>query len=131
MAEMKDLPQAEFEIMEVLWKKGEATVKEVQAELTKIRKPAYTTISTLLGRLKAKGYVQAEERNFAYVFHPLVARESVVRRKLDDLVQRILGGDVSPLAAYISESRNLTPEQIEALETILRYAPEEGDDNVE
>src|SRR5690606_34948679 len=94
--------------------------KEVLEALTKEPRPAYTTVATLLTRLKEKGYVEAEERNFAYVFRPLVKRDQVVRRKLDDLVQRVLGGAVAPLAAYIAENRNLTPEQIETLEEIIR-----------
>jgi BlaI family transcriptional regulator, penicillinase repressor len=120
MADVKDLPQAEFEVMEVLWRRGEGTGKEIQAELGKKKKLAYTTISTLLTRLRERGYVEAEERNFAYVFRAKVAREQVVRRKLGDLVERILGGQVGPLAAYIAENRKLTPEQIAALEEIVK-----------
>ena len=128
MQKMRDLPQAEFGVMDVLWEKGEATVKQVQSALSARRKLAYTTVSTLLSRLREKGYVEAEERNFAYVFRPLVGREQVVRRKLDDLVKQVLGGDVAPLAAYIVENHKLTPEQITALEEIVRSASDkEGD----
>lgn len=119
MSEIRDLPQGEFEVMDVLWQTGEATVKEVQTALEGDRKLAYTTVATLLNRLRDKGYVGAEERNFAYVFRPLIGREQVVRRKLDDLVRRLFGGDVTPLAAYIAENRNLTPAQIAALEEMV------------
>jgi predicted transcriptional regulator len=120
MSDIKDLPQGEFEVMDVLWQRGEATVKEVLAVLSKDRKLAYTTVATLLTRLKDKGYVSAEERNFAYVFKPLVQRDRVVKRKLDDMVKHILGGRLAPLAAYIAENRNLTPEQIALLEDIAK-----------
>lgn len=119
MSDLRDLPQAEFEVMTILWEKGEATVKDCLNALQTERKLAYTTVATLLNRLREKGYVDAEERNFAYVFRPLVGRESVVKRKLDDLVQRVLGGHIGPLAAYIAEKRNLIPEQIAALEEML------------
>ena len=128
MKRMRDLPQAEFEVMDVLWKKGEATIRQVHSVLSTRRKLAYTTVATLLTRLRDKGYVEARERNFAYVFRPLVEREQVVRRKLDDFINRVLGGDVAPLAAYLVDSRKLTPEQIEALEEIVRCPSEkEGD----
>ncbi|MBI2842996.1 MAG: BlaI/MecI/CopY family transcriptional regulator [Armatimonadetes bacterium] len=54
MTEMKDLPPAEFQIMEVLWQKGEATVKEVHAELSKRKQVAYNTVGTVLTRLRHK-----------------------------------------------------------------------------
>lgn len=120
MPERRDLSQAELDVMEVLWRTGPATVKEVQADLAQDRKLAYTTVATLLNRLRDKGYVEATEKNFAYEFRPLVQRDKVIRRKLDDLVKQVLRGDVSPLAAYIAENRKLTPKQIEALEEIVK-----------
>jgi predicted transcriptional regulator len=120
MHEIPDLPQAEFDVMDVLWKRGHATIKEIHAELSRGRKLAYTTVATLLNRLRERGYVESVERNFAYEFHPVIAREQVVRRKLNTLVDRVLGGDISPLAAYIAQNRKLTPRQIEALEEIIK-----------
>lgn len=130
MRKISDLPQAEFEVMEVLWRMKEATVKQVQAELGQDRKLAYTTVATLLNRLRERGYVEAEERNFAYVFSPLVERDRVVRRKLDDLVRKVLGGDIAPLAAYIAENRDLSPDQLAALEEMTKAdSKKEGPEN--
>jgi predicted transcriptional regulator len=125
MSDMRDLPQGEFEVMDALWDRGEATVKEILAAVGSGRKLAYTTVATLLNRLREKGYVEAEERNFAYVYKPLVPREQVVRRKLDDMVARVLGGSMGPLAAYIAEKRNLTAEQIKMLEEMVGSSEEE------
>ncbi len=127
MPERRDLSKAELDVMEVLWRKGNATVKEVQTDLGKDRKLAYTTVATLLNRLRGKGYVGAVEKNFAYEFRPLAQRDQVLRRKLDDLVNQVLRGDVSPLAAYIAENRKLTPEQIAALEAMIASTPEKED----
>lgn len=126
MVDLKDLAPVELEIMDVLWRKGEASARDVQEALRKGRKPAYTTVATMLMRLKDKGYVEAEERNFRFIFRPLVQRESVIRRKLDDLVERVFGGSLEPLATYITEQRDLTPEQLAALEEILRAKKKEG-----
>ncbi len=128
MKKLPDIPQGEFEIMEILWDKGEATIKQVHAVLSTRRKLAYTTVATLLTRLRNKGAVRARERNFAYVFRPAVEKEQIVNRKVDDFIKRVLGGDVAPLAAYIAANRNLTPEQIKSLEEIVRSASgKEGD----
>jgi BlaI family transcriptional regulator, penicillinase repressor len=127
MADIRDLPQAEFDVMEVLWRRGEGTGKQIQVELAKKKQLAYTTVSTFLTRLRERGYVEAEERSFAYVFRPIVPREQVVRRKLDDLVNRVLGGQLGPLAAYIADNRRLTPEQIAALEEIVKAERDKED----
>lgn len=128
MPELKDLPQREFEIMDFLWKNGEATVRRIYTELYGRKELAYTTIATLLMRLQNKGYVTAEQRDQAYVFRPVVEREQVVRRKVDDLVQKVLGGDLGPIAAYIAENRALTPEQVKALEEIVAAKEEQDQD---
>jgi predicted transcriptional regulator len=54
-----------------------------------------------------------------------VEKDQVVRRKIKDLVQRVLGGDLAPLAAYIAEDRQLTAEQIKVLEDVLKSRKEE------
>ena len=128
MKKLPDIPQREFEIMEILWDKGEATIRQVHDVLIERRKVAYTTVATLLMRLRGKGAVKTREQNFAYVFRPAVEREPVVNRKVADFITRVLGGDVAPLATYIAENRKLTPEQIKALEEIVRSASgKEGD----
>ena len=125
MSDLRDLPQAEFEVMDVLWARGEATAREVQSELAKKRRTlAKNTVGTLLARLREKGYVEAEERDFAYLFRPTVPREQVVRRKLDDLVSQVLGGDLGPLTLYIADKRRLTPQGLAALEELLRSESE-------
>lgn len=123
MLDRPDLSPGEFEIMDVLWGRERATVREVQEALEPGKQLSRSAISTILGRMKEKGYVDARERNFAWEFRPLVRREQVVRRKLDDLVDRLFGGDIAPLAAYLADIRKLTPEQMKALEEIAKSEP--------
>lgn len=125
MDELRDLPQSELEVMKVLWDKGEATVRQVYEERSRKHKLAYKTVGTLLMRLREKGYVEAEERDFAYVFRPLVPREQVVLRKVDDLVHKVLGGDMAELMLYmVRNGEKLTPQQIDELEAVLKAAKE-------
>ena len=124
MAKLTDLAPAEFEIMEILWKKGQASTKTIVAALPEARKLAYNTVATVLTRLRDKGYVQASEDNLAYIYRPLIDRRQVEDRKLDDLVHRILGGNLSTLAVYIARKSKLNPDQIAALEAIIESQPE-------
>jgi len=125
LVQLADLAPAEFEVMEVLWDKGRASTREVVTALSKSRKLAYNTVATVLSRLREKGYVEAKEENFAYVYSPLVNRGQVENRKLDDLVDRVLRGNLSTLAVYIAKRRRLSTDQIAALEEIIKAKPED------
>jgi predicted transcriptional regulator len=127
LVQLADLAPAEFEIMEILWGKGRASTKEVVAALPDSRKLAYNTVATVLARLREKGYVEAKVENFAYVYSPLINRNQVENRKLDDLVNRVLRGNLSALAVYIAKKRKLTPDQIAALEDIIEAKPDKED----
>lgn len=122
-----EVTPAEYAVMDALWQLGEGTVKEVLAVVSRQRPLAYTTVATLLTRLREKGMVAAEERNFAYVFRPLRTRDEIARRKLDELVQSLFGGDLGPLAAYIAENRDLTSEQLQQLQEMIDSAAREGE----
>lgn len=123
MMQKPDLSVGEFEIMDVLWEHGNASIREIQAFLEPTKKLSRSAIGTILTRMKEKGYIDAREKNFAWEFRPVVKRDQVVRRKLDDLVDRLFGGDVTPLAAYLADVRKLTPEQIRLLEDIAKSEP--------
>jgi BlaI family penicillinase repressor len=118
----RDLPQSQLQVMEVLWQKREATIREVFNELTRDKKLSYPTVGTLLYRLRDAGYVKSEERDSVLVFRPLVQREDVQRRKVNDLVRRVLGGDATQLALYMANSPDLTPELIQILDGIVKSA---------
>lgn len=120
MKKLPDLTEAEFEIMEILWNVGESSTKKVVGALPENRKLAYNTVATVLTRLREKGYVGAREQNFAYVYSPLVEKNQVVDRKLDDLVTKVLGGNMAPLAVYIAKKGNLSQDQIQSLEDIVK-----------
>lgn len=127
MTDMKDLTPAELELIEILWRLGSATAKEIQASFGSHKKPAYTTVATVLSRMRTKGYVDAQEKNFAFVYRAMVQKDQVFRRKVSDLVERVMGGDIAPLAAYIAENRQLTEEQIKVLQDIVKSCKEESD----
>ncbi len=120
MTQAPDLSRGELEIMEVLWTQGQASVREIRVALEPTKKLSRNAIATVLTRMKAKGYVDAQEKNFAWDFRPLIKREDVVRVKLDDLVNRLLGGEVLPLLSYAAESGKLTTEQAKALAKITK-----------
>lgn len=119
------LSRFELEIMEVLWKLGEASVRDVQEAIQERRRPAYTTVQTILSRLEEKQAVRRTRKvGNALLFAPLVERAPVHRRLIDDFLG-LFGGSARPLVARLLETGQLTLEDLKALEE--RYgAPQEG-----
>lgn len=119
-----NLSRFELEIMEILWKLGEASVRDVQEAIQERRRPAYTTVQTILSRLEEKEAVRRSRKiGNALLFEPVIAREPVYRRIIDDFLG-LFGGSAQPLVARLMETGQLTLEDLKSLEE--RYAAPRG-----
>ena len=119
------LSRFELEIMEILWKLGETSVREVREAINERRRPAYTTVQTILSRLEEKKAVRRTRKiGNALLFEPLIAREPVYRRIIDEFLG-LFGGSAQPLVGRLLETGQLTLEDLKALEERHR-TPREG-----
>ena len=87
-----NLTEGELPLMEVLWKKGQATVGDVVASLTTDPPLAYSTVLTTLRILEAKGYLRHTKKGRAFVYEPIIVQEEASRKALGYLVSRFFGG---------------------------------------
>ena len=86
MPEHGRIPPLELEALKVLWDLEEATVREIQMEMTRHRPPlAYTTIMTLMDRLTRRGAVQRRKQGRAHIYSPVLARETARELAIDRL----------------------------------------------
>jgi BlaI family transcriptional regulator, penicillinase repressor len=121
--ETGNLSRFEMEVMDVLWKLGRASVREIHEQLPAREQPAYTTVQTIVTRLLGKGAVrQVRKIGNAHIYEPAVARESAHRRLINDLIER-LGGSVRPLMAHLVESKQISLEDVKELERAVREMP--------
>jgi len=114
------LSKLEFQIMEILWTRGESSIREIQDDFPVKRKPAYTTIQTTVYRLEAKDAVRRVKKvgNF-HVFAATVSRNAAQRRLIDDLLA-LFGGGTQLLMAHLAESGKLSLEDVKEAERTLR-----------
>jgi BlaI family penicillinase repressor len=114
------LTKLELQIMETLWTKGEASIREVQEAFPEKGRPAYTTVQTTVYRLEIKGVVRRVKKvgNF-HIFAATVSRSAAQRRLVDDLVA-LFGGRTQPVMAHLIESGKLTLEDVKEAEKTLR-----------
>src|SRR5262245_33711992 len=86
------LTKFELEVMDVLWELGRASIREVQEQLPEKRRPAYTTVQTIVRRLEQKGAVrQIKKIGNAHIFEPVVTRQAAHSRLITELLD-LFGG---------------------------------------
>ena len=116
----KKLSRLELRIMEVLWKHGASSVREVQESLPEKGRPAHTTVQTVLTRLEAKAAVRrAKKISNAHIYEPVITREATQRVLVDELLA-FFGGRAAPLVSHLIESGQLTLQEVEEARRVLK-----------
>ena len=114
------LSRSELKIMQVLWDRGDSSVREIQEALPEQRRPAYTTVQTMLYRLEAKDAVRRTKTiGGAHIFEAVVSRKAAQRKLIDELLE-VFGGRAQPLMSHLIESGKLTREDVEEASKALR-----------
>jgi predicted transcriptional regulator len=114
------ISNTELEVLKVLWDAGPGTVRQVQERLEEAgRSWAYTTVQTLLGRLQAKSFLEAQTAGRALVFHPAVTRDGLLREELDTLADRVCDGATSPLVLTLVDGRKFSPSELKTLRELI------------
>lgn len=114
------LTKLELQIMDTLWTRGEASIREVQEAFAEKKRPAYTTVQTTVYRLEAKGAVKRVRKlgNF-HIFAATISRGAAQRRLVDELLA-LFGGSTQPVMAHLIESGKLTLADVKEAERELR-----------
>ena len=114
------LSRLELEIMEALWTRGAASIREIQEAFPEPDRPAYTTIQTTVYRLEGKQAVRRVKKiGNAHIFEAVVTRSAAQGRLIDDLLA-FFGGCAQPVLLHFIESGKLTLDDVEEAEKVLR-----------
>jgi BlaI family transcriptional regulator, penicillinase repressor len=114
------LSKLEMQIMETLWTRGEASIREMLEDFPKKKRPGYTTVQTTVYRMELKKAVKRLRKvgNF-HIFAATVTREAAQRRLVDELLAK-LGGRSRPVVAHLIDAGKLTLEDVEFAEKKLK-----------
>lgn len=114
------LSKFELQIMDVLWTKGPSAIRQIQEQFPAKKRPAYTTIQTMVYRLEAKKALRRFRKiGNAHIFESLITREAAQRRLVNDFLG-LFGGRMQPIMAQLIEAGNLSADDIENAERLLR-----------
>jgi BlaI family penicillinase repressor len=120
------LSNLEMRIMEALWANGDLSIREIQEKFPAKKRPAYTTVQTMVHRLEAKKAVRRVKKiSTAYIFAAVVPRDAARRRLIDDFIA-IFGGETQPIMAHLIEAGKLTLEDVQEAEKHLREISKKG-----
>ena len=107
--------------MDVLWERGEASVREVREALAPDRPLAYTTVLTVLSRLHDKGLVERRKEGRSHLYSAAAAREDVSAPIVDSMVRRLFGGSRSRAVAQLLDAEEEIPDaELQRLEELIR-----------
>lgn len=108
---------SELKVMDVLWRQGDKTAKEISATLGDAIGWNVNTTYTVIKKCVAKGAIERTDPGF--VCHALIAKEEVQQAETDELIGKLFDGAADKLFAALLGSRRLTAEEIARLKRLV------------
>lgn len=114
------LANSELAVMDLLWRNGRLTARQIKEELyPDADKAQHGTVQRLLQRLEDKGYVDRDRDLPVHLFSAAVSREAYGGGQLESLAERLTAGSIAPLITHLVEERKLSPDDIRRLRNLL------------
>ncbi|MGZ3840080.1 MAG: BlaI/MecI/CopY family transcriptional regulator [Flavisolibacter sp.] len=113
--------ESELEILNILWHKDNATVREVHEELAKSKDVGYTTTLKLMQIMHEKGLVKRDESLRTHVYQPAVNREKTQKHLLNKMIDSLFGGSSTQLVlqALGSGDQKVSAEELDKIQTLI------------
>ena len=108
---------SELKVMDILWRKGDQTAKQIADLLREETGWNVNTTSTVIKKCVAKGAIQRTEPNF--LCHPLLPKTEVQKAETDELIGKLFDGSADKLFSALLGRKKLTAEQLTALKEIV------------
>jgi BlaI family penicillinase repressor len=120
------MSRRERQIMEILYRRGQASVSEVRAAMNDA--PSYSAVRAMLRVLKDKGHVKHQAEGLKYMYRPVVNREKAKRSALKSLVDTFFNDRPDEVVAALLDvsSRRLTAEELDRMAAMINEARREG-----
>lgn len=115
---MQELTKAEEEVMQILWKKEGAVVRDVLKEMAD-PKPAYNTVSTLVRILERKGFVAHKAYGKVHFYYPLVQKKDYSRNFFRHFFRKYFNSSPKRLMSFFSKEEDVSLRDLEEMQRIL------------
>lgn len=121
MAEHKTLKptESELEILQVLWDKGNATVRDVHEKLLKTKDIGYTTTLKLMQIMHEKGLVKRDDRSRTHIYKAVPSRENTQKMLLNKFISNLFGGSSSQLVIQALGNASVNEDELEKIQELI------------
>ena len=127
MKEKRQLPkptEVELELLQVLWEKGGATVRETFEVVSQHRPLGYTSVLKMLQIMTEKGLVERTEAGKAHIYRAAASQEETQSQMLRDLSERLFAGSATQLAMHALSMQPASGEELEEIRRLIRQKKE-------
>ena len=121
MTPTQSLGELQLAIMQVLWQRSEASAADVHAALLE-RQLAPTTIATMLTKMEQKGLVEHRAEGRKFLYRPLWSEAEVRRISVEEVRERLFGGDTAALVSHLISERRLDRGELLRLKELIAEA---------
>jgi len=118
--------EGELELLQILWKQGPSTVREVHGHMDGNRHVGYTTVLKLLQIMHRKGLVRRQDDERAHIYMPAAPESESKARLVTDLIDRAFDGSSAALMLYAIQSKPTSPGELAELRKELERLEREG-----
>jgi len=109
----------ELEVLQVLWRRGPCTVRQVMEELNRRRPRAYTSVMSLLNVMVDKKLLRRKARGRAFVYAARVQEQPTLGELVGDLVERAFDGSARGLVLHALEQTEPSPQELEEIRRLI------------
>lgn len=113
------LTEVELEVMNILWRIKEGSVRDVLSKLSPERNLAYTSASTMLRILEQKKIVESVKDGKSHIYSPILLKEDYEENTLHHVVTHIFDGTPSNLVKRLVSDTNLSESERQQIKDIL------------
>ena len=109
----------ELEVLQVVWRRGPCTVRQVLEELNRTRPRAYTSVMSLLNVMVDKKLLRRRPLGRAFLYTARVEEQPTLREMVGDLVERAFGGSAGQLVAHALEQTEPSPQELDEIRRLI------------
>jgi BlaI family penicillinase repressor len=112
--------ESELEILQVIWKHGQCSVRDVHEELTKSKDAGYTTTLKLMQIMHEKGLVERDTTLKTHLYKALISREQAQQGALNKIISTVFKGSTSDLVIQALGQHRASKDEIDAIKDYLK-----------